>query len=213
MQPNKTKISLIIGAMFLGVSGASMAASVSFPITATTIADVVLTEDVSLDFGTNIFTTAGTCVMNAAQPGTALLQLDGAGVVAATAFGDLSGNGCVNGAALGTPGVYTVSGTGGTAVNITLNGITETDYTFTPNSGAISSYGAATAAGTTGDDTIGALSATGVNTFRTADSTEAAEVEVTVNELVFTLGGTLTVLNPLTASVPTTNTFIVNVVY
>ena len=216
MQPNKTKIALIIGAMYLGVSGASMAATGSFNITATTIADVVLTQTTPLNFGTNIFSSAGTCTMNAANPAQSVLQIDtSAAQATATAYGDLTGGGCINGAALGTPGVYKITGTSpGSTVNITLNGITTTDYTFTPNSGAISSYGATGAVGTAGDDTTGSLTTASVNTFRFPDATEAAEAEVTANEIVFTLGGTITVLNPLTANtLYNTDTFVVNVVY
>lgn len=214
MQPNKTKIALVIGALLLGTSGASNAATGTFNITVNTIADVVLTEETPLDYGTNIFTTAGTCVMSAVTPGHNDMQIDSAGTAAATAYGDLSGGGCVNGAALGTPGLYKISGTGGATVNITLNGITATDFTFTPDSNAFASYGATGAAGTVADDTLGALSTVAPTAVRTPDATEAAQPEVTVGEVLFTLGGTLTVLNPLTAlTTYNAETFVVSVVY
>ncbi|WP_448567982.1 hypothetical protein [Thalassotalea ganghwensis] len=220
MQPNKKKIALAIGALLVGASGASNAATGTFDITVNTIADVVLTEETPLDFGTNIFTSTGSCTMDAATPSTASLQIDPAVTATATNYGDLNGSGCVTGA-VATPGVYKVTGSPGATINITINGFTSVagDYSFTPNSNAVGIYGATGASGAAGDDIIGTLSTVGPTAVRLPDATEALEAEVTANELVFTLGGTLTVTSPLTANTTygtafdAGDVFAINVVY
>jgi hypothetical protein len=213
MQPNKTKISLIIGAMYLGVSGASYAASEPFIITATTIADVLITEDTPLDFGANVFVTTGTCSMDASDPGEALLQVGSAADTVAVGYGDLSGDACIVGNT-GTPGVYTVSGASGTEVNITLGGITTADFTFTPDSSAYSDY---TGVDDATADAIGALSdVTTTTDFLAADDEDDLAIvsNAVGGELVFTLGGTLTILQELTPETTyNAETFTVSVTY
>jgi hypothetical protein len=209
MQPNKTKIALVIGAMYLGVNNASYAATESFSITAETVADVTLLEVTEIDFGTNIFTTTGVCIMDADSPTSDLLQINATGAIAETNYGALTGGGCINGVA--TPGLYKITGAAGQNVNITLSGVTETDYTFEPD-GSVGSY-----QGTNADDAIGTLSFSGVNSFPLAGGDDENNgITVTTaaaGELVFTLGGTLTVLAPIAANTSFTNTFAVNVVY
>lgn len=214
MQPNKTKIALIIGAMYLGVSGASMAATGTFDITVTTIADVTLEERAILNFGTNIFTTAGTCLMTGSGNSEALMQVDTASAATATStvattYGALSGGGCVTGSNLGTPGLYRISGATGTAVNITMSNATGTGWSFSPTSAFAANYNAGTA---TGDDTVTAMTATTTNVrslAATADGTDA----VTDGQLVFAVGGLLTVSSTLTASLAYNAPFVVSVVY
>jgi hypothetical protein len=210
MQPNKSKIAMIIGVMYLGVSGASFAASESFTITATTIDDLTLSEDVALDFGSNIFTTAGTCTMDADTPGDALLQTNGTATAAQANFGDLSGDGCVNGLALGTPGVYTATASVGTDISITLNNVTAVsgDYTFEPVGVAGNYDNTATA----DSDTAVAIDTSAAVTVTTPSALDD-DALVVQNELVFVLGGTLSVLNPLTADQIVADVFTVSVVY
>ena len=218
MQRMKPKIALILGAAYLGASATAYAASQSFDITATTVPDVSLTEVTPLDFGTTMFVTAGgTCLMQAASPGSnlAVMQWPNNTGVAAANYGDLSGSGCVNGTGTGTPGVYKVSGVDGTAVKITITGFTGTDFNFSPNSGCIVTYN--------GDNTDDAdtcasfipgvqqtvnLAATGETD--TSGSTNSA----IAGEVVFTVGGTVTVggvdLSPNTSYA---EAFSVNVVY
>lgn len=210
MQPNKTKLALIIGVMYLGVSGTSFAASESFTITATTIADVALEETTVLDFGTNIFTTTGSCTMAVGEPGEAEMQVyttDGTTTADAN-YGLLNGTSCVPGATA-IPGVYTISGSSGADVTITLNDLTETDYSFAP-AGVVGSYNGIIGS-TTPDDIIPLVSGTA---YPMADTTDAGVPVVTDGELVFILGGVLTVTNTLTANtLYDAGTFTVNVVY
>ena len=116
MQPTKTKIALVLGAILLGASGASNAASGTYNITVSTLPDVVLTEVTALDYGASMFITSSqSCVMNATTPGdtpgtsTVNMQYTNlAAPVNATNYGDLTGAGCVNGTASGTPGLYKI---------------------------------------------------------------------------------------------------------
>lgn len=209
MQPNKTKISLILGALYLGVSGTSMAASESFNITATTIADVILTEETALDFGANIFTTAGTCSMDAEAPASADLQLDIASAIPASDYGKLTGTACIEDA-VATPGVYKITGTEGADVNITLGSISTAEFTFVPDSNAYGEYDGGADA-----DSIGTnLSTSGVNSSITLAASGDAGSNAEEGELLFTLGGTLSILTDLTAStVYNAETFLVTVTY
>lgn len=212
MQPNKTKIALIIGAMYLGVSGASMAATGSFDITVTTIADVVLEERAILNFGTNIFTTAGTCLMTGSGNSETLMQVDTstaavATTTVATTYGALSGGGCVTGNNLGTPGLYRITGATGTTVNITMSNATGTGWSFSPTSAFAGNYGA-----TTGDDTVTAMTATTTNVRALAAAADGTDAVVD-GQLVFAVGGLLTVSSTLTASQAYNAPFVVSVVY
>jgi hypothetical protein len=222
MQPYKSKLACVIGALFLGASGASNAATGTFDITVTTLADVVLAQKQALSFGANLFTTAaGTCQMDATTPpsDTALMQYeeDGTAVAGAT-FGDLSGTGCIVGATA-TPGVYRISGTANSTVNITIGSLAPGgDFSFTPNTGCIVAYVNSSEDGTGSDDTCTTFTADSATPRRLPTATEeqtTGPVGVTVaGELVFSVGGTVTVgATPLTASTAYTANFPVTVVY
>jgi hypothetical protein len=202
MQPNKTKIALVLGALFLGASGNTIAATGSFDITVKAIPDVVLSTVTPLSYGATMFvTTGGTCSMNASVPGDALadkMQYDGATVAKAN-YGDLTGAGCVNGTMAagnpGTPGVYKIKGIAGNTVNITISGISGSDFDFAPNSGCIVTYENGTTA-----DTCDAF-VPGSSASKSLPLANATESPVTGGtgttglggELVFTVGGTITV--------------------
>jgi len=214
MQPNKTKIALVIGALMLGVSATSNAATGTFDITVATVEDVKITPITELDFGANIFTTAaGTCTLDAAQPATDDMQMStAASVVAGTDYTKLDGAGCITGNA-GTPGKYKISGASDTIVNITIDPVTAADFSFTPDSNAIVNYG--TTAGVD-DDTLVALTpgvSLALRTPTTADIGGTVN-NVVASEILFVIGGTLTVgAADLTPSTPYADVFHVNVVY
>lgn len=219
MQPNKTKIALLVGAVCLGASGAANAATANFDITVNTIPDVTLSEVQALDYGTTMFVTAGgTCQMNATTPGnqSSGMQYQTSAAVNAANYGDLSGTGCVNGSGTGTPGIYKITGISGGTVRITISGITGTDFTFAPNSGCIVLYDGTTAVDSCtsfvpGTQTSRRLSA-GPASEDTA-TTPAGEASV-AGELVFTVGGTVTIGGvDLTANQAYTENFPVTVIY
>lgn len=220
MQPNKTKIALLLGAVCLGASGAANAASADFDITVTTIPDVTLTEVQALDYGTTMYVTAGgNCLMNASTPGNApasLMQYTRQALVVAANYGDLTGTGCVNGAGNGTPGIYRITGIQGGSVRITISGVTGTDFSFSPNSGCIVNYN-----GTTVNDGDSCTTfVPGVQTTRllaaTAedDGTGATGQPSVAGQLMFTVGGTVTIGGTdLTPNQPYTENFPVTVIY
>ncbi|MDX2367788.1 MAG: hypothetical protein QNK36_05210 [Colwellia sp.] len=222
MQPNKTKIALVIGALLFGASGASNADP--FTANVTTIDDVTIltVPGNDLSFGTNVFTTAGTCTMSASAPGSALMQYDdGVGVVAQTTWGDLSSAGtasCVVGASLGTPGVYEVKGVGAGAVSVLLTEVAQVggDFTFDPSGGCYTDFDAV--AGPTADTCTTLNAGTVVPTFlaaATAVEDEGTGTHASVEgTLRFTVGGTITVgATGLTAETPYNLAFQVDVTY
>jgi hypothetical protein len=213
MQLHKTRIALGLGVLCLGVSGTSNADSQSFNISATTIDDVILTQENGIDFGQTIFTTAGTCLLTGNVPLDTLLQIKpDSAINAVNGNGVLSGTACVDSVAgTGTAGTYKVSGVSGTLVNIAVSSVTETDFSFVPNSTAYGNYDQAT----DGDTILNLLQVGALYTASTnlADGTDGGDAGVTEAELIFTVGGTLTVINPLIASTPYDSTFDVTVTY
>jgi len=227
MQPNKTKIALVIGAFFLGASGASNAATANFDITVSTLPDVVLSQVQALDYGANMFVTAlGTCTMNAVQPGEgALMQYQSGtteGATASSNFGTLTGGGCVNGTEVATPGVYKIAGLAGTTVNITINGVSNADFGFNPNSGCIVNFdgGATLLDSQDSCDAFvpGAITSTDLPAVTATEEGSAAPGFVVsaagAAELHFTVGGTVTIgAVDLSANTNYVQQFPVDVVY
>lgn len=217
MQLHKTKIALGLGVLCLGVSGTSNAVQGSFPITAQTIADVGLVQNDPISYGTNIFTTVGTCVLVGDEPTDAELQIDPAITSTAITNGTLSGTGCVSGAALGTPGKFTVTGISGATVTISMTDIPSTDnaglWSFVPNRSVASGYGNATPADS--DDDRQSVSSAGPTSLRLAAGNDDDGIINLVNdtELVIFLGGTLSILAPLVATQAYTGSFDLTVTY
>lgn len=224
MQLRKTKLAKQLGVAIVGANLAFFAAADPFTASVTTIDDVNITEKVALDFGTTIFTTAGNCIMNSALPGTTLMEhtttnelaLDNAG------YGATTGTSCVN--VLGsdttvTPGVWRISGTTAGIVSLLVTTIAQgsADYTFVPDGGCYIAFDGG--AGVDGD-TCTALTpgtvvvgATLADIPGTEDDAGAAGTPATAGDLLFTLGGTLTVINPLVAETNYPLTFQVDVTY
>ena len=226
MQPNKTKIALVLGVLFLGASGASNAVSTSFPITAKTIPDVTIVQVTPLSYGSNMFVTTGnSCLMQATVPGdvSGVMQYDDtAGVVAAAAYGDIAGTGCVDGTGTGTPGVYKISGLAATQVSITISGFSGTSFDFAPNSGCIVTYDNGTGAANSGDTCVafvpGVLATKNTaGPTVTEESTAVAPGVTVAGDIIFTVGGTVTIGGTaavdLTPAFAYSEDFTVDVVY
>jgi len=214
MQPNnKTKIAMIIGAMYLGVSGASNAVTGSFDITIATIADLSVNEIQALSFGSSVFTTgSAVCNLQGNDPlfsdvladannvitgGTTYLSVDTA----------LTGSGCAGG---GRVGIYEVV-TAGAADNITvtINEVTNADFTFSPNSNCLPEYVATAAT----DDVCRILAPGTPNTVAVTGSTGANQGSLD-KTLRFTVGGTLTTAaGGLTAATLYNDVFNIDVIY
>lgn len=212
MQLKKAKQALAVGAVILGTSSTAFSASESFDLTVTTLPDVAITELQALDFGSNMYVGAGlSCFMDAATPGdgnngtTADMNYE-AGGVAPSKFGELSGTGCVA-AAVASPGIYELSGLTGLDVDVTVTGVTGTDFTFYPNSGCIENYDGG-AAGDTCESFIPGAAET-VTLADTGDDGNAAD-----GIAIMTVGGTITIGGAdLTANTAYTENFTIEVTY
>jgi hypothetical protein len=226
MQLEKTKLAKQIGIAFLGANLAFSAAADTFTATVQTVNDVGITEKQALDFGTTILTTAGGCTMTAALPGAILMEftnVTGTAVDAQdTDYGKLVGTSCVDTAgsdATVNPGVWRISGTPGAEVNILLSTVAQAsaDYTFVPTGCYVNFTGDDT---TTGDTCLPLTPGSALLAKKLAaafgtenDSVFSSGVAATAGDLLFTIGGELTVINPLVAETDYPVTFQIDVTY
>jgi hypothetical protein len=227
MQPTlNTKKTLLASALALGVSNVN-AAQATFTATAGTIPDVTIAEVTAMSFGTAMRTTTGlSCTLDGSTPGEATLNYDTNGdnvVDAATGtYNELSGTGCINGAGNGSQaGVYSITGTGGSTVSITLAPLVETAFTFTPGNGCVPTYDGSNGGADTLGDPCTALSNGTTSSLLIPDATNEADSDATnvtsvVNELRFSLGGTIDITNggaDLDANTAYSGNFDITVVY
>lgn len=230
MQPNKTKLALQIGAVVLGALCASNSYADTFTAEVTTVDDVEITERVALSFGTNVFTTASTsCTMlvtdestGTANPTPVLMKYAStAAVSVGGAYGDLSGDGCVNATTdtAVTAGVWDITGIPGGSVKILLTEIAQdvTDYTYSPDTGCYVEYNGDNTANA---DSCVALAPGTVYTTPLAASAEDDAVPAAgsgtsvAGALAFTVGGTISIgTSGLTAETPYDLKFQVDVTY
>ncbi|AEP30360.1 hypothetical protein [Brumicola nitratireducens] len=208
MQPNKTKLALQIGAVVLGALCASNSYADPFQAQVSTLDDVSILTVTALDFGENITTTAsGECTMDADQPANTDVLTDAN--VTATTYGVLTGTNCVGGgAAIGTPGVYSVTGIGGLDVNLTVTTLTQSDdFTFAPQGCGVVHDNAGTDGDVCNAYTLGAPL-----TMTLANATDNGASSA--NLAHFTVGGTITVgATGLSSDTNYPVTFNVDVVY
>ena len=224
MQLKKTKLASKVGAVILGALCASNVSADPFTASVTTIDDVDITQKEALTFGTTVLTTAGTCTMNSAAPGTTLMEYtttgDSADVDAG--YGATIGNSCVNVAGADTtvtPGVWRISGSTAGSVNLLISTLAQAsaDYSFEPSGGCYIAF--------SGDDSVNGdtcttlvpgvaiSSATLADVAGTEDDSGAAGTPATAGDLLFTIGGKLTIVNPLVAETNYPLTFQVDVTY
>lgn len=221
MQPIlNSKKTLIASALALGVTNV-YAGTATFTITASTIPDVTIAEITPLTFGTAMrTTTGGSCTLDASLPAEATLNFDTDGDTtsdtAGAGYGELTGTGCINGGGNGSQaGVYAITGSGGSTVAITLAPVVETAFTFTPGSGCVPSYDGAT----TADPCIALNNGTTSNLLIPSSTTEGAATAPdtsVVDELSFSLGGTIAITNggvDLDANTAYSANFDITVVY
>lgn len=213
MQPNTKKIALVIGALFLGASAASNAATTSMNLTVNTISDVSINEVTGLDFGTFITTTAlGVCTMDADLPSPATVFSDGipGTTMTGVGYGVLTGANCVGtGVTVATPGVYSISGAPGLSVNVAYKSEVQVgDYTFIPQGCAVNNDKLATTTDSC-DPVLGDGAAVLVDIADVLDGAPAV-----AGFTHFTVGGALTVgATPLASDLDQNVTFLVDVIY
>jgi hypothetical protein len=207
MQPIlKTKKTLIASALALGVTNV-WAGTANFTIAASTIPDVTVTQDQALSFGTAMRVTTGlTCTLDAAIPGEGTLNYDSNGDATLdgddATFGALTGTGCINGTGNGSQaGLYTITGTGGSTVAITLAPLVETEFTFTPGNGCVPTYDGNNGTADATGDPCTALGNGTTTSLLIPDATTEQHTTAPggtasiVNSLKFSLGGQIAVTN------------------
>jgi len=223
MQLKKKQLVQQVGLAIFGATLALSASADIFTATVATIDDVSITEKQALDFGTTVLTTAGQCVMVATAPGALLMEHTSQTLVDAegATYGSISGSSCVTTAgsdATVNPGVWRISGTSGGTVSILISTIAQAsaDYNFTPSGGCYIEFSNDT---TDDDDTCESIVPGTVLTNKNlangteADATVTNGVTPTAGDLLFTIGGVLDVINPLTAETPYVLAFQVDVTY
>jgi hypothetical protein len=207
MQPNKTKIALLIGASYLGAFSASNALADTFQMKVNTITDVTIEPKAggtTLSFGEQIKTSTGACAMEGRYPENADVGVEHSTLPSGPDLakqGVITGPSCVgSGSSTGDVGMYVVKGSPGLTVNFRVSEVTQVNpidaaktFTFKPNSGCYTVFD-----GTQGSDADSCTPYTMGNTITSVKLpvSDAAESEnpggaVIPGEIYFTIGGTL----------------------
>jgi len=202
---------LLFNAFVLATMTSSHAATGTFSVGFTTVADVTIIEVQPLTFGTTMFiTNGGTCVLNAATPLAATMQSDATTALTGANFGDVAGSGCVDtaaGVSGNQGGYYRLTGLSGADVKITINPATNADFTYTPDSGCVNDHDGTAAA----DSDSCLVFASGVQLTGTlANATETGGVDT---QLMIAVGGTITINQALTPATVYTQNFTIDVIY
>ena len=190
---NFTKTAGVIATTTLLFAGSTNAAVFNANASFRTIADITITESAAFSFGTYISGKAGTTC-------TLLSEITDAGAAPATvdAFAypaDVTGDGCV-GTDDASNGDYLLTGASSATVTILMATATETDFTFAP-------------AGQYNDQ----HAATSVSTTYFSDAPFNVSLAVTTGLGRLSVGGTLTILNDLTASTSYAAAYDISVIY
>jgi hypothetical protein len=195
---NFTKKAGAVAATTLLLATSANAAVFNASASFRTIADISITENAALSFGTSISGKAGTTCTVLSE-----VTADGAGTpptsVDALAFpGDISGDGCV-GTTDAVNGDYTFTGAADSTVTVLMATVTDTDFSFAP-SGQYNDQDAAT------DATVTYFSDAPFNVSLLGTSGTNGDGRLSV-------GGTLTIINDLTASTSYAIAYDISVVY
>ncbi|MFT4929937.1 MAG: hypothetical protein ACI8WB_006072 [Phenylobacterium sp.] len=183
------KIGVAAVATFVLASSANasiFSASASFR----TIADITITEASALSFGTAITGKAGTVCALA----SAITPLLNATVVDTVI--NSTGSGCASGDA--TNGGYNLAGAAGSTITILLATATETDFTFAPS-------------GQYNDQNAGANADLSTSYF--PDAPLNVQLSTPAGVGLLSVGGTLNVINELTASTSYAIAYDISVIY
>jgi hypothetical protein len=153
MQPNKTKIALLIGASYLGAFSASNAWADAFTLNVNTISDVEIAayNAKALAFGEQIKTSPGVCAMEGRYPANAdvnIIHSSAPTTLELNSQSIITGAACVgSGVSTGDVGIYRVTGSPGLTVNFTISELTQVNatdptktFTFKPNSGCYTAF-------------------------------------------------------------------------
>lgn len=207
-----TKPLLFSASILAGMSSAN-AATGTFAVAFTTVADVSIVEVQPLSFGPNVFiTNTGVCTLNAATPLAATMQSDATTALTGANYGDISGTGCVTTAAGvngNQGGYYRLTGVSGIDIKVTVNPASNADFDFVP-AGCVNDHDGAAA---TADSDSCLVFASGVQLTATlANATETGLNQVDT-QLMLAVGGEITINQELTAATAYTQNFTIDVTY
>lgn len=180
---NFTKKAGVAAAIALVLGASANATVFNAAASFRTIADITITEQLALSFGTAITGKSGTTCSVAAT------IADGAAVAAEV----ISGNGCAT--STEASGEYVIAGVAGSTVTVLMASVTDTDFTFSP-------------AGEFNDQD----GTTDVITPYFSDSAFNVVLD-SANDGLLGVGGDLSITNDLTASTSYTINYDISVVY
>ncbi|MBL4910883.1 MAG: hypothetical protein JKX78_12825 [Alteromonadaceae bacterium] len=204
--------SCFVGAIALSVMSSANAATGTFAVGFTTVADITITEVQPISFGTTMFiTNAGTCTMNVATPLAVTMQAELASLSGSN-FGNVAGSGCVTtaaGAGGNQGGYFRLTGISGADVKVTINSASNADFGFVPSGCAIDHDGTAGA----NTDSCLAFTAGTPLTVTLANSTDAGGTNPVDKQLMLAVGGTITVNQALTSATVYTQNFTIVAIY
>ena len=217
MTVNKTNLtkSLIFCAVSLGTASSANATTGTFDVGFRTITDVTIVETQALNFGTTVLNTqGGNCTMTASAATVSETDsaIDGPGTTDDSA-GQVSGTGCLTtleGVLGNQVGIYTLGGISGSDINVTVNEVIVTDFTFTPDTGCYSVYDGAAASAL---DTCDAFFPGSTFTTPLADGTDAGDAGVTDAELRVVVGGSIDITTTLSSNTNYTDQFTIDAIY
>ncbi len=204
--------SCLAGIFAISALGNANAATGTFAVGFTTVADITITEVQPISFGTTMFiTNAGTCTMDVATPLALTMQAELASLTGAN-FGNVTGSGCVTtaaGASGNQGGYFRLTGLSGADVKLTVNSASNADFGFVPTGCAIDHDG------TAGANTDSCLTFTAGTplTVTLANATDAGGTNPVDKQLMLAVGGTITVNQALTAATAYTQNFTIVATY
>lgn len=204
---------LLISAFVLTSITSANAATGTFTVGFTTVTDVTITEIQPLTFGTTMFiTNGGSCVLDAATPLAATMQSDATTALTGANFGDVSGSGCTNtaaGASGNQGGYYRLAGLSGSDVKVTINPVTNADFSFTPDSGCVNDHDGTAAV----DSDSCVVFSSGVQLTATLANAVETGVNQVDTQLMIAVGGTITINQELTSATVYSQNFTIDVTY
>jgi len=207
------KKSVLVCALSLGSIGVANATIEPVNVGFTTIVDVAIVATQELSFGTTVYSAlGGVCTMDAA---VANINDNDAAITPASPVtggtgGSVVGTGCITSAMNTAPGnqlgIYTLTGTAGANVKVTVTGVSGTDFTFAPV-GCIPVYTGLATASECVPFTVG-------NATTTTDIADLLDLNATPGELRVVVGGVMTIGGTdLTPETTYTQTFDIQAIY
>ena len=204
---------VLLSVLTLSVVNISTAATGTFSVGFTTVADITIIEVQPLTFGTTMFiANGGTCTLNVSTPLAATMQSDATTALTGANYGNVAGSGCVTtaaGVSGNQGGYYRLTGLSGADVRVTVNPVTNADFTFTP-AGCVNDHDGASAAANSDSCLVFASGVQLTATLANATETGLNQVDT---QLMMAVGGVVTINQDLTSATVYTQNFTIDVIY